>query len=62
MTEQELRDAEHYRSLMERHLADSRFYQAKLFHSWKCIRQQAKGLRRQAAKIKCLKQKLGELK
>lgn len=62
MTDQELRDAKHYERLMLLHLADSRLYQAHLFHSWKCIREQAKGLRRQAAKIKRLKQKLSEVK
>jgi hypothetical protein len=53
--------AEHYRELMERHLASSNFYQGLLFHSWRCNREQAKGLRRQAAKIKRLKQRIVEL-
>ena len=53
--------AEHYRELMERHLAQSNFYQGLLYHAWKCNRQQTKGMQRQAAKIKRLKQHIAEL-
>ena len=48
----------HHKILHERHLADSTNYQAKLFHAWKSLAQQQKGLRRQAKKIKRLQQKL----
>ena len=47
--------AEHYRELMERHLAQSNFYQGLLFHAWRNNRAQTKGLKRQAAKIKSLR-------
>lgn len=49
---------EHYKLLFERHLADSTRYQALLFHAWKSLAQQQKGLRRQAKKIKVLREKL----
>ncbi len=47
---------EHYKKLFERHLAESERYQAMLYHAWIVIRQQQKGLRRQANKIKRLQQ------
>ena len=59
--QQALRTAENYRSLMEGHLAESTRYQALLFHSWKCIREQAKGLKRQAMKIKRLRKQIAEV-
>jgi len=48
----------HYKLLFERHLADSTRYQAQLFHAWRVIRQQQKGLNRLNRKIKSLQQKL----
>jgi hypothetical protein len=48
---------EHYRSLMERHLAESLRYQAYLYHAWATIRSQQKGLKRQAMKIRRLQAK-----
>lgn len=53
--------ADHYKALFERHMADATRYQALLFHSWKTLREQQKGLRRQAKKIKMLKQRIAEL-
>lgn len=53
--------AEHYRKLMERHLANSNFYQGLLYHAWKCNKQQTKGLKRQAAKIKRMKLRIAEV-
>jgi len=50
----------HYRALSERLQNESNFYQAQLFHAWKSLVQQQKGLRRQAKKIKILKLKLKE--
>lgn len=55
------RTADHYKSLFERHMAESTRYQALLFHSFKSLREQSKGLRRQAQKIKRLKQKIAKL-
>ena len=55
------RMAQHYRASMESHMAQSTFYQAELFHAWKCNRQQTKGLQRQAAKILRLKRRIAEL-
>jgi len=45
---------EHYRTLADRNLADSYRYQALLYHAWKVIVQQQKGLRRLSRKIKRL--------
>lgn len=53
--------AEHYKILSERNLAESIFYQAQLFHAWKSLAQQQKGLRRQAKKIKRQQQRIAEL-
>lgn len=47
---------EHYKVLYERHMAKADFYQAQLYHAWKSLAQQQKGLRRQAKKIKRLQQ------
>ena len=55
------RTSDHYRALFERHMADSTRYQALLFNSWKSLREQQKGLRRQALNIKRLKQRFAEL-
>ena len=51
---------EHYKHLFERHLAESTKYQALLFHAWRSLAQQQKGLRRQAKKIKRLREQLAE--
>jgi len=53
--------ADHYKSLFERHKEESTFYQARLFHAWRSLAQQQKGLRRQAKKIKRLQQRIAEL-
>ena len=53
--------AEHYRELMERHLANANFYQGLLYHAWRCNKEQTKGLKRQAAKIKRLRRRVAEL-
>ena len=45
-------------ALMERHLADSQRYQALLYHAWKTIRAQNKGLNRQARRVKRLQAEL----
>ena len=51
---------EHYKHLSERHLTDSTRYQALLFHAWHSLSQQQKGLRRQAKKIKRLREQLAK--
>jgi len=50
--------ANHYRELMERHRNDSHRYQALLYHAWKVIREQQRGLKHQQRKLKRLR---GEL-
>jgi len=45
----------HYRELMERHRNDSHRYQALLYHAWKVIREQQKGLKHQQRKLKRLR-------
>lgn len=52
---------EHYKSLYERHARDSNEYQAQLYHAYRSLAQQQKGLKRQARKIKRLQQRLNEL-
>ena len=52
---------DHYKLLFERHLADSNRYQALLFHAWRSLAQQQKGLRRQAKKIKHLRDQLANI-
>jgi hypothetical protein len=46
--------SEHYRGLYERFEHQANWYQGLLYHSWRVIRQQNKGLNRQARKIKRL--------
>lgn len=48
----------HYKLLSERHLADSTLYQSQLFHAWRSLAQQQKGLKRLARKIKRLQNQL----
>lgn len=50
--------AEHYRALYERYEKQANWYQGLLYHSWRVIRQQNKGLNRQAKKIKRLQAEL----
>ena len=52
---------EHYKALFERHLADSQMYQAYLFHSWKTIRSQQKGLNRQARRVTKMRDEIKRL-
>lgn len=52
--------AEHYKALFDRYYNESCRYQALLFHSWRVIREQNKGLNRQARKIKRLQKALRE--
>lgn len=47
-------EAEHYRILSDTHMRRSQFYQAQLYHAWRVIREQSKGLNRQARKIRRL--------
>ena len=51
---------EHYKALYERYYKDSMFYQAQLFHSWRVIQAQNKGLRRLNRKVKRLRAELEE--
>lgn len=50
--------SEHWRKLAERHMRESDRYKALLFDAWKTMRGQAKGLKRQARKIKRLQERL----
>ena len=56
-----MKEIDHYKTLMERHLADSTNYQAQLFHAWRVIAQQNKGLKRLSRKIKRLQNQLVQL-
>jgi len=49
---------EHYKALSDRHHRESLFYQAQLFHSWRVIQGQNKGLRRLNRKVKRLRAEL----
>jgi len=51
---------EHYKALSDRHHKDALFYQAQLFHSWRVIQAQNKGLRRLNRKVKRLRAELEE--
>ena len=53
--------AEHYRLASEHNYRESLFYQAQLYHAWRVIGQQGKGLLRQERRIKRLKAELAEL-
>jgi len=53
---------EHYKALSDRHHKDALFYQAQLFHSWRVIQAQNKGLRRLNRKLKRLRGELEEAK
>ena len=52
----------HYKALYERYYRDALFYQAQLFHSWRVIQGQQKGLRRLNRKAKRLRAELEEAK
>jgi hypothetical protein len=43
---------------MERHRNDSHRYQALLYHAWRVIREQQRGLKHQARKLKRLRMEL----
>ena len=51
---------EHYKALYERYYKDSMFYQAQLFHSWRVIQAQNKGLRRLNGRNRRLRAELKE--
>ena len=53
---------EHYKALYERYYKDSMFYQAQLFHSWRVIQGQQKGLRRSKRRNRRLRAELSEAK
>jgi len=49
---------EHYKALSDRHHREALFYQAQLYHSWRVIQGQNKGLRRLNRKVKRLRAEL----
>ena len=51
---------EHYKALYERYYKDSMFYQAQLFHSWRVIQGQQKGLRRLSRRNRRLRAELSQ--
>ena len=51
---------EHYKALSDRHHKDALFYQAQLFHSWRVIQAQNKGLRRLNRRNRRLRAELKE--
>lgn len=48
----------HYKLLFDKQLHETQRYKADLYEAWRIIRQQQKGLNRQARKIKYLKNKI----
>jgi len=52
----------HYKALYERYYKNSMFYEAQLFHSWRVIQGQQKGLRRLNRRNRRLRTELEEAK